>query len=86
MNKKIRDYVILNTKSFWLYLDIDLLEKRLVNSRKRPLLINRNIKIDLKKIYKERKTAYSLANYKIDCNSLTTNLITNKIIALYGND
>jgi len=86
MNAKIRDYVILNTKSFWLHLDLSLLEKRLINSKKRPLLVNKNIKIDLEKIYNLRKSTYSLANYKIDCNNLTTNLITKKIITLYEND
>ena len=83
MNPKIRDCVILNTKSYWLYLDLDLLEKRLINSRKRPLLINKNIRLDLEKIYNERKSTYSLANYKIDCNNLSTDLITKKIITLY---
>ena len=83
MNPKIRDCVISNTKSYWLYLDLDLLEKRLINSRKRPLLINKNIRLDLEKIYNERKSTYSLANYKIDCNNLSTDLITKKIITLY---
>jgi len=85
MNAKIRNYIILNTKSFWLHLDLNLLEKRLVSSKKRPLLINKNIKGDLEKIYKERKTTYSLANHKIDCNNLTVSLITKKIITLYEN-
>tara|TARA_B110000914_G_C15203482_1_gene327297 strand:+ start:31 stop:513 length:483 start_codon:yes stop_codon:yes gene_type:complete len=85
MNAKIRNYIILNTKSFWLHLDLNLLEKRLVGSKKRPLLINKNIKGDLEKIYKERKTTYSLANHKIDCNNLTVSLITKKIITLYEN-
>ena len=83
MNPKIRDCVISNTKSYWLYLDLNLLEKRLINSRKRPLLINKNIRLDLEKIYNERKSTYSLANYKIDCNNLSTDLITKKIITLY---
>ena len=86
MNTKIRDCVILNTKSFWLYLDINLLEKRLVESKRRPLLNNKNIRIDLEKIYKERKNTYSLANHKIDCDNLNTDLITKKIIALYENN
>ena len=86
MNTKIRECVILDTKSFWLYLDINLLEKRLINSKKRPLLVNSNIKIDLEKLYKERMNTYSLANYKIDCNNLTANLIIKKIITLYEND
>jgi len=86
MSAKIRDYVILNTKSYWLYLDLDFLEKRLINSKKRPLLKNKNIRLDLEKIYKQRKSTYSLANYKIDCNNLSTDLIAKKIITLYEND
>ena len=86
MNPKIRDCVISNTKSYWLYLNLDLLEKRLINSRKRPLLINKNIRLDLEKIYNKRKGTYSLANYKIDCNNLSTDLITKKIIILYENN
>jgi len=86
MNPKIRDYIILHTKSFWLHLDINLLEKRLVKSKKRPLLINNNIKLDLERIYKKRKNIYALAKYKIDCNNLTAGLIKKKIITLYEND
>ena len=85
MNPKIRDCVISNTKSYWLYLNLDLLEKRLINSRKRPLLINKNIRLDLEKIYNERKGTYLLANYRIDCSNLTTDLIVKKIIKLYEN-
>jgi len=85
MNRKIRDCVISDTKSFWLDLDVDVLEKRLVDSQKRPLLINKNIRLDLEKIYIERKDTYSLANYKIDCNNLTVSLIVKKIITLYEN-
>ena len=83
MNKKIRDYAILNTKSFWLNLDMNMLEKRITDSKKRPLLINKNIRLNLEKIYAERKSTYSLAKYKIDCDNLTINLITKKIITLY---
>lgn len=86
MNIKIRDFVLSNTKSFWLNLNIGLLTKRLINSKKRPLLINKNINMTLEKIYNERKDTYSLANYKIDCNNLTTDLIVKKIIKLYEND
>ena len=86
MNTKIRDHVILYTKSFWLHLDATLLEKRLAHSKKRPLLTNKNVRIDLEKIYKERKTTYSLADYKVNCNNLHSNLIIKKIITLYEND
>ena len=86
INAKIRNYVILNTKSFWLHLDISLLEQRLINSKRRPLLVSKNIRLDLDKIYKKRVAAYSLAKHKIDCNNLTTSLISKKIITLYEND
>jgi len=86
MNPKIRNHVLLNCKSFWLDLNPNLLEKRLVKSKKRPLLNNKNIIITLNKIYSERKSTYALANHRIDCNNSTTDLITNKIIKLYANN
>ncbi len=86
MNKKIRSYVVSNTKSFWLNLNTELLVKRLNNSKKRPLLIDKNIKLTLERIYSERKNTYSLANYNIDCNNLNTNLIVKKIVKLYENN
>ena len=86
MNKKIRDCVTSYTKSFWLHVSINQLEKRLSGSKKRPLLINKNIGLTLEKIYNERKKIYALANHKIDCNNLSTDLIINKIIKLYEND
>ena len=86
MNKNIRDHVLSHAKSFWLNLNTNLLTKRLKNSKIRPLLINKNIKITLEKIYNERKSSYSLANYNIDCNNLTTDLIVNKIVKLYEKD
>jgi len=86
MNPKIRDNVLLNSKSFWLDLNPNLLEKRLFKSKKRPLLNNKNIHITLEKIYSERRDTYALANYRIDCNNLTADLITNKIIKLYANN
>ena len=86
MNKKIRDCVLSHTKSFWLNLNTDRLAKRLNNSKKRPLLISKNIKTTIEKIYGERKSSYSLANYKIDCNNLSADLIVNKIVKIYEKD
>jgi len=85
MNKKIRDYIISHTKSFWLNVNINLLAKRLNNSKKRPLLINKDARLTLEKIYIERKSTYSLADYKIDCDNLTTGSIVSKIIKIYEN-
>ena len=87
MNPRTRNHVLSNSKSFWLDLDLTLLEKRLIKSRtRRPLLNNINIRKTLEKIYKERKSTYALANYRIDCNNLTQDLITGKIIKLYENN
>ena len=44
MNPKIRSSILSNSKSFWLDLDTNSIEKRLLKSKKRPLLNN----IDLK--------------------------------------
>jgi len=84
MSSKIRKVILSNSKSFWLDLDTSLLEKRLIKSKKRPLLRNKNLKDILEKIYMERKTTYAIADYRIDCNKLNSNLITNKIIKLYA--
>ena len=86
MNPKIRKNIFINSKSFWLDLDTKLIEKRLIKSKKRPLLNNKNLKKNLEKIYNDRKDTYARATYKINCNKLTVNLITNKIIKLYEND
>ena len=86
MNSKIRKNIFLNSKSFWLDLDIALIEKRLIKSKKRPLLNNKNLKKNLEDIYNDRKNIYARANYKISCNKLSVDLITNKIIKLYEND
>ena len=85
MNKKIRKGILLNAKSFWLDLDLKLIEKRLIKSKKRPLLDKKNLKETLEKIYKERKSTYASANYRIDCEKLNAKSITNKIIKIYAN-
>ena len=83
MNKNIRDYLSLNSKTFWLDLDVALLARRLKKSKRRPLLKEKNTKLTLEKIYKRRKNTYTLANFRIDCNNLTSNLIVKKIVQLY---
>ena len=83
MNTKIRNITLQNSKSFWLDLDINLLEQRLINSKKRPLLNVKNIKSSLENIYVQRKDTYALADYKIDCNKLNDDLIIKKIVQIY---
>ena len=86
MNSKIRKVILSSCETFWLDINIKLLEKRLIKSKKRPLLKNKNLKEALEKIYKERKSTYSLANHKIDCNNLTSSMVAKKIIIHYEND
>ena len=84
MNSNIRKNILSTSMSFWLDLDIKLLEKRLIKSKKRPLLNDKNSKKTLKDIYEERKRTYVVANHRINCDQLSTNLITSKIIKLYA--
>jgi shikimate kinase len=86
MNSQIKKYVMLNSKSFWLDLNIQLLEKRLIKSKSRPLLNNLNLKEDLEKIFDQRKNTYAKADYRINCDKLSKNLIIKKIIKLYANN
>ena len=86
ISTRIRKIILKRSISIWLKVETKSLVERIKYSKKRPLLNNKNIRLDLEKIYKERKTTYSLANHKIDCNNLNTNLITKKIIALYENN
>ena len=90
MNSKIKKNILLSGKSFWLDLDIKLLEKRLNVTKKRPLLNNKNLGKNLgetlKKIYEKRKNTYATADYRIDCNKLNLSLITGKIVRLYANN
>jgi len=86
MNSKIRKVILSSCETFWLDINIKLLEKRLIKSKKRPLLKNKNLKEALEKIYKERKSTYSTAGYRIDCNKLSLKLITEQIIRLYANN
>ena len=83
LNETIRKSTKKLSISFWLDLPIDRLIKRLKRSRRRPLLMNKNLSETVKKIYFDRKKIYSKADYKIKCNSLNSDEIVNKILNLY---
>ena len=85
INSKIRQLIIKECVSFWLDLHPLLIEKRVKNSKRRPLLKNNNLRETLEKIYYERKEIYNLANFKIDCNKIGLDLIVSKIINFYVN-
>ncbi len=70
--------------SVWLDVDIDILNKRVKWSQKRPLLQEKNNKKILEKLYEKRKEFYKQANYKIACNKLNKQDVIKKIITLYA--
>ena len=82
INKNIRNQVLKNHLSFWLNWKNSTIIKRISKSKKRPLAFNVN-ENDLKRIINERSKIYSEANFKINCESLTKNMIVNQIKNLY---
>ena len=82
LNKNIRKETLFNNISFWLNWKNTTIINRIYKSKKRPLAFNSN-ENDLKKIIIERSKIYSEANFKINCESLTKNMIVNQIKNLY---
>ena len=85
INKKIRHKVLVNAKSFWLNISIEEIKKRLKNNKNRPLINLYGVN-SVEKIINERKKFYSQANYQINCDKLSLNQISDKIIKLYENN
>ena len=82
LNSKIRKEILINHFSFWLNLDSQILIKRIISSKKRPIAFN-STKNELVKIIKKRANFYAKALYKVDCGNLTKTEIVNKIINIY---
>ena len=82
LNKNIRKETLINNVSFWLNWKSTTIIKRIYKSKKRPLTFDMS-ENDLKKIIIERSKTYSEANFKINCESLTKNMIVNQIKSLY---
>ena len=83
LDKSIRTLAKKTSVSFWLDVNLDLLVKRLRNTKKRPLLYKKNINDTIEKLYIERKKAYNEADFRIKCSFLTSNEIVDKILRLY---
>ena len=81
INDKIRNEVVENHSSYWLYWDESILIKRIVNSKKSPLAF-RSSSEEIKQIIKKRSKIYSKAQFKINCNKLTKTEIVKKIIKI----
>ena len=70
INKKIRKKIKLNSYSIYLQVKLNNLLMRLESSKKRPLLNNKQDKLDiLKKLYEDRKKFYKKADFIISNNN-----------------
>ena len=82
INKNVRKEILKNHISFWLSWKNSTIISRVLKSKKRPIAFNSS-KNNLKKLIKERSNIYSQAKYKINCETLTKNMIVKNIIELY---
>ena len=80
--KNIRKEILRNHISFWLNWKNSTLINRIIKSKKRPIAFNSN-ENDLKKLIGERSNIYAEAKFKINCETLTKNMIVKNIIDLY---
>ena len=82
INKNIRKEVLKNNISFWLSWRSSTIIQRILKSKKRPLAINSS-ENDLKRLIGDRSKIYSEANFKINCENLTKNMISKQILGIY---
>ena len=80
LNRKIRNSIKSNSYSIFINVDLDIILKRLGNSKKRPLLNNENREEVLKNLYIERIKYYNQADLTIK-NDLDKRAVINKIAA-----
>ena len=71
-----------NNISFWLNLKNNTLINRIKRNNKRPMINNSN-QNEIKKLISKRLKIYSMADFKIDCEKLSKNDITRKILDIY---
>ena len=82
LNKNIRSEILKNNVSFWLSWKSSTIIKRISKSKKRPIAYNSD-EDDLKKLINERSNIYAEAQFKINCETLSKNMIVKNIIKLY---
>ena len=83
INKTIRKNISKSAVSLWMDLDIDIINNRVKNNNKRPLLKNEDNKDKLIQLYNKRKKIYELADHKIKCDKLSKAEMVKKIIEFY---
>ena len=82
INESIRKQVLSKSLSFWLYWNNSTIIKRIFKSKKRPIAFKAR-SFEINKLITDRSKIYSLANYKINCEKLSKNMIIKKIIDIY---
>ena len=79
INKNIRNSIKINSYNIYLKVNVDLLAKRLENSKTRPLINKKKLKIQLIDLIKEREKYYQTAdliiNNEKNLNETTQNII-----------
>ena len=83
VNKEIRDFILKECITFWLDIDLKILRKRLINSKKRPLLNDDDMTKKITDIYEKRKIIYNLAKFKITCDNKDRIELTKEIKQIY---
>ena len=82
LNSNIKNEILKNHISFWLYWNPQTLVNRIHKSVKRPIALNAT-KNDLIEMINKRSKIYSKALYKIDCENLKKSKIVEKILKIY---
>lgn len=82
INESVRKQVLSKSLSFWLYWSNSTIIKRIFKSKKRPIAFKAS-SFEINKLITDRSKIYSLANYKINCEKLSKNMIIKKIIDIY---
>lgn len=82
INENVRKQVLSKNLSFWLYWSNSTIIKRIFKSKKRPIAFKAS-SFEINKLITDRSEIYSLANYKINCEKLSKNMIIKKIIDIY---
>ena len=82
LNENIRKEILKNHISFWLSWNNSTIIKRILKNKKRPIAFISS-ENNLKKLINERSNIYSEAKFKINCETLTKNMIVKNIIELY---
>tara|TARA_B100001540_G_C15455627_1_gene483173 strand:+ start:23 stop:541 length:519 start_codon:yes stop_codon:yes gene_type:complete len=85
LNRRIRKEIIKNHLSFWLNWKSSTIINRIIKSKKRPLLKGLNEE-EIKKIIIKRIKFYEKANYKINCEDLSKNMLVKQIMDLYASN